>query len=127
MILSDFGVSDDCLIYFTATPVSSVPDPTLFSWDIGQIFLQKTAEKEDELEKAFQMLDVGQTLTVTKGEFRRVIETFLFHLTEAEFDVVLAEVCYVIAVYNHLEAVPIYVKSKISMGAGSRPILSKKC
>ncbi|XP_076184720.1 EF-hand calcium-binding domain-containing protein 6 [Aptenodytes patagonicus] len=86
-----FGVSDDCLIYFTATPVSSVPDPTLFSWDIGPILLQKTAEKEDELKKAFQMLDVGQTLTVTKGEFRRVIETFLFHLTEAEFDAVLAE------------------------------------
>ncbi|KAM6211114.1 LOW QUALITY PROTEIN: EF-hand calcium-binding domain-containing protein 6 [Sarcoramphus papa] len=73
-------------------PVGSVPDPTLFSWDIGQILLQKTAEKEDGLKKAFQMLDVGQTLPVTKGEFRRVIETFLFHLTEAEFDAVLAEI-----------------------------------
>ncbi|KAM6314508.1 LOW QUALITY PROTEIN: EF-hand calcium-binding domain-containing protein 6 [Podargus strigoides] len=56
-----------------------------------QIFLQKTAEK-DELKKAFQMLDVGQTLTVTKGEFRGVVETFLFHLTEAELDAVLAEI-----------------------------------
>lgn len=46
------------------------------------------------------MLDVDLTLTITKGEFRRVIETFLFHLTEAEFDAVLAELCYVIAVYN---------------------------
>ncbi|XP_054673072.1 LOW QUALITY PROTEIN: EF-hand calcium-binding domain-containing protein 6 [Grus americana] len=90
--LPGLEVSDDCLIYFTATPVSSVPDPTLFSWDIGQILLQKTAEKEDELKKAFQMLDVGRTLTVTKGEFRRVIETFLFHVTEAEFDAVLAEI-----------------------------------
>ncbi|KAM6093501.1 EF-hand calcium-binding domain-containing protein 6 [Chlamydotis macqueenii] len=86
------GVSDDCPIYFTATSVSSVPGPTLFSWDIGQILLQKTAEKEDELKKAFQMLDVGRTLTVTKDEFRRVIETFLFHLTEAEFDAVLAQI-----------------------------------
>ncbi|XP_075598913.1 EF-hand calcium-binding domain-containing protein 6 [Balearica regulorum gibbericeps] len=75
-----------------AMPVSSVPDPTLFSWGIGQILLQKTPEKEDELKKAFQMLDVGQTLTVTKSEFRRAIETFLFHLTEAEFDAVLAEI-----------------------------------
>ncbi|KAM6136930.1 LOW QUALITY PROTEIN: EF-hand calcium-binding domain-containing protein 6 [Pterocles gutturalis] len=75
-----------------ATPVSSVPDPTLFSWDIGQILLQKTAEKPDELKEAFQMHDVGQTVTVTKGECRRVIETFLFHLTEAEFDAVLAEI-----------------------------------
>lgn len=127
MILPDLGVSYDCLIYFTAMPVSSVPDPALFSWDIGQILLQKIAENEDELKKAFQMLDVGQTLTVTKGEFRRVIETFLLHLTEAEFDAVLAEVCYIIAVYNHLEAVPIYAKSKISVGVGSRPILLKRC
>uniref|UniRef100_A0A8C4J1L6 EF-hand domain-containing protein n=1 Tax=Dromaius novaehollandiae TaxID=8790 RepID=A0A8C4J1L6_DRONO len=94
----------------------SVPDPTLFSRDIGQILLQKTAEKEDELKKAFQTLDVDQTLTVTKGEFRRVIETFLFPLTQAEFDAMLAEVCYVIAVYNHLEAVLIDVKNKISTG-----------
>ncbi|KAM6425301.1 LOW QUALITY PROTEIN: EF-hand calcium-binding domain-containing protein 6 [Rhynochetos jubatus] len=40
--------------------------------------------------KACQMLDVGQTLTVTKGEFRRATETFPFHLTEAGFDAVLA-------------------------------------
>ena len=39
------------------------------------------------------MLDVAQTLTVTKDEFRRVIEIFLFCLTEAQFDAVLAEVC----------------------------------
>ncbi|PKU39527.1 ef-hand calcium-binding domain-containing protein 6 [Limosa lapponica baueri] len=75
-----------------ATPGSSVLDPTLFSWDVGQILLQKIAEKEDELKTAFPMLDVGRTLTVTKGEFRRVIETFLFHLAEAEFDAVLAEI-----------------------------------
>ncbi|XP_068807251.1 EF-hand calcium-binding domain-containing protein 6 [Struthio camelus] len=76
----------------SAASVSSVPDRTLFSRDIGQILLQKTAEKEDELKKAFQTLDVGQTLTITKDEFRRVIETFLFPLTQAEFDAVLAEV-----------------------------------
>ncbi|KAM6381899.1 LOW QUALITY PROTEIN: EF-hand calcium-binding domain-containing protein 6 [Alca torda] len=75
-----------------AMPVRSAPDPTLYSWDIGQILLQKIAEKEDEMKKAFQMLGVGQMLTVTKGEFRRAIETFLFHLTEAEFYAGLAEV-----------------------------------
>ncbi|KAM4784316.1 LOW QUALITY PROTEIN: EF-hand calcium-binding domain-containing protein 6 [Cyanocitta cristata] len=36
---------------FAATSVSSVPDPTFFSWDIGQILLQKIVDKEDELEK----------------------------------------------------------------------------
>ncbi|KAM6321217.1 LOW QUALITY PROTEIN: EF-hand calcium-binding domain-containing protein 6 [Aegotheles albertisi] len=56
------------------------------------ILLQKAAEK-DELKKAFQILDVGQTLTVTKAKFRRVTEPLLFHLTEAEFDAALAELC----------------------------------
>ncbi|KAM4672074.1 LOW QUALITY PROTEIN: EF-hand calcium-binding domain-containing protein 6 [Amazona ochrocephala] len=46
---------------------------------------------EEKLKKAFQMLDVDLTLTITKGNFRKVIETFIFHLTEAEFDAVLAE------------------------------------
>lgn len=41
----------DYLIYFTAMSVSSVPDPALFSWDFGQILLQKTTEKEVELKK----------------------------------------------------------------------------
>lgn len=59
VILPGLRVSDDCLIYITAAPVSSVPDLTLFSWDSGQILLQKTDEKEDELKIAFQILDIG--------------------------------------------------------------------
>lgn len=39
------------------------------------------------------MLDVAQTLTAAKDEFRRVTETFLVCLTESEFDAMLAEVC----------------------------------
>lgn len=39
------------------------------------------------------MLDVAQTLTVRKDEFRSVIEIFLICLTEAQFDAELAEVC----------------------------------
>lgn len=86
--------------YILQLSVSSVPDPTFFSWDIGQNLLHETAEIKEKLKNAFQMLEVDLTLTITKGEFRRVIETFFFHLTEAEFDAVLAEVCYVIAIHN---------------------------
>nr|XP_025042844.1 EF-hand calcium-binding domain-containing protein 6 isoform X2 [Pelodiscus sinensis]XP_025042845.1 EF-hand calcium-binding domain-containing protein 6 isoform X3 [Pelodiscus sinensis] len=76
----------------SSTSVRSVPDPTLSSSDIEQILLQKTAEKEGELKKAFQTIDIDQAQTVTKGEFRRVIETFLFPLTQAQFDAVLAQI-----------------------------------
>ncbi|XP_062990400.1 EF-hand calcium-binding domain-containing protein 6 [Elgaria multicarinata webbii] len=72
--------------------VCSVPDPTLSSVDIEQILLQKTIAKEDELKKAFQTIDIDQTLKVTKGEFRRVIETFLLPLTQEQFDAVLAKI-----------------------------------
>ncbi|KAM3673245.1 LOW QUALITY PROTEIN: EF-hand calcium-binding domain-containing protein 6 [Ammospiza maritima maritima] len=63
--------------------------------------------------KAFQMLDVGQTLTVSKGEFRSV-ETFLFCVAEAKCGAVLAGPHGVIAADNCLQAVPVYVKSKTS-------------
>ncbi|XP_066490336.1 EF-hand calcium-binding domain-containing protein 6 [Tiliqua scincoides] len=75
-----------------SSSIASVPDPTLSSVDIEQILLQKTAAKEDELKKAFQIIDIDQTLKVTKGEFRRVIETFLFPLTQEQFDAVLAKI-----------------------------------
>ncbi|KAF7237688.1 EF-hand calcium-binding domain-containing protein 6 [Varanus komodoensis] len=48
--------------------------------------------KEDELKKAFQTVDIDQTLKVTKGEFRRVIETFLLPLTQEQFDSLLAKI-----------------------------------
>lgn len=64
------------------------------SEDIEEVLLQKVAAKEDELKKAFQTLDIDQTLKVTKGEFRRVIETFIFPLTQEQFDAVLAKVCF---------------------------------
>ncbi|XP_053113483.1 EF-hand calcium-binding domain-containing protein 6 isoform X2 [Hemicordylus capensis] len=71
---------------------NSVPDPTLTLEDIEQILLQKATAKEDELKKAFQTVDLDQTLKVTKGEFRRVIETFILPLTQEQFDAVLAKI-----------------------------------
>uniref|UniRef100_A0ABM5GGZ5 EF-hand calcium-binding domain-containing protein 6 n=1 Tax=Pogona vitticeps TaxID=103695 RepID=A0ABM5GGZ5_9SAUR len=72
--------------------VSSVPHPTLSSVDIEQILLQRTTAKEDELKKAFQTLDIDQTLKVTKGEFKRVIETFILPLTQEQFHSLLAKI-----------------------------------
>ncbi|XP_063164332.1 EF-hand calcium-binding domain-containing protein 6 [Candoia aspera] len=72
--------------------VSSVPDSTLSSDIIEQILLQKIIAKEDEIRKAFQIIDIDQTLKITKGEFRRVIETFILPLTDEQFNGVLAKV-----------------------------------
>ncbi|XP_032078011.1 EF-hand calcium-binding domain-containing protein 6 [Thamnophis elegans] len=72
--------------------VNSVPDSTLSSDVIEQILLQKITAKEDEIKKAFQIIDIDQTLKITKGEFRRVIETFILPLTDEQFNVVLAKV-----------------------------------
>ncbi|XP_070611399.1 EF-hand calcium-binding domain-containing protein 6 isoform X2 [Erythrolamprus reginae] len=72
--------------------VKSVPDSTLSSDVIEQILLQKIIAKEDEIKKAFEIIDIDQTLKVTKGEFRRVIETFILPLTDEQFNAVLAKV-----------------------------------
>ncbi|XP_060114520.1 EF-hand calcium-binding domain-containing protein 6 [Heteronotia binoei] len=72
--------------------ISSAPNPTLSSEDIDEILLRKMAAKQDELKKAFQTVDIDQTLKVTKGEFRRVLETFIFPLTQEQFDGVLAKI-----------------------------------
>ncbi|XP_026533446.1 EF-hand calcium-binding domain-containing protein 6 [Notechis scutatus] len=72
--------------------VKSVPDSTLSPDVIEQILLQKIIAKEDEIKKAFQIIDIDQTLKITKGEFRRVIETFILPLTDEQFNVLLAKV-----------------------------------
>nr|XP_008109631.1 PREDICTED: EF-hand calcium-binding domain-containing protein 6 [Anolis carolinensis] len=72
--------------------VGSVPDPTLSFPDIEKILFQKAVAKEDELKRAFQTIDIDHTLKVTKGEFRRVIETFMLPLTQEQFDALLTKI-----------------------------------
>ncbi|XP_042324554.1 EF-hand calcium-binding domain-containing protein 6 isoform X2 [Sceloporus undulatus] len=76
----------------SVSSVGSVPDPTLSLLDIEHILFEKTVAKEDELRKAFQTVDIDQTLKVTKGEFRRVIETFILPLTQEQFDALLTKI-----------------------------------
>ncbi|KAJ1165498.1 hypothetical protein NDU88_005925 [Pleurodeles waltl] len=72
--------------------VLSTPDPTLTLYDIEQILFEKAGEKEGELRSAFKTLDADENFTVTKGEFQRVIDTFLLPLTQKQFDALLSKI-----------------------------------
>nr|XP_045007762.1 EF-hand calcium-binding domain-containing protein 6 isoform X2 [Jaculus jaculus] len=70
----------------------NVVNPVLSFFDVKRILFQKITSKKDELMKVFKMLDTGQNLTVTKGELRRTIATFLLPLTREQFQDVLAQI-----------------------------------
>lgn len=42
--------------------------------------------------QAFRIYDVDENETVTKGEFRRVLETYCMPLTSEQFDSIVAKV-----------------------------------
>lgn len=75
-----------------ATSVQSVADESLTLEDIERMFAQKVDDKKDDLKSAFQAFDLEGNFTVTKGEFRRVIEHFLINLTRAQFEMLLTKV-----------------------------------
>ncbi|XP_041113180.1 EF-hand calcium-binding domain-containing protein 6-like isoform X2 [Polyodon spathula] len=76
----------------TGTSVRSAPDPRLSMADIEHILQKRTREMQDNLRRVFQGYDVECNLTVTKGEFRSVVEHFLLPLTEGQFKELLAKV-----------------------------------
>ncbi|XP_067907376.1 EF-hand calcium-binding domain-containing protein 6 isoform X2 [Heterodontus francisci] len=57
---------------------------------IQNILAQRAKEKQAVLRRAFDAYDVDGNLTVTKGEFRRVIEKFLLPLNPKQFQDLLA-------------------------------------
>nr|XP_013008613.1 EF-hand calcium-binding domain-containing protein 6 [Cavia porcellus] len=71
---------------------SAAENPVLSFLDIKRILFQKINDRKDELRKAFQLLDAGRSLTVTKGELKRVIGTFLLPLTREQFQDLLAQI-----------------------------------
>ncbi|XP_069347370.1 EF-hand calcium-binding domain-containing protein 6 [Eulemur rufifrons] len=71
---------------------TAVANPILSFLDVKRILFEKITDKGDELKKAFQLLDPGQTLTVSKNELRRIITTFLMPLTREQFQDVLAQI-----------------------------------
>ncbi|KAF7707601.1 hypothetical protein HF521_018819 [Silurus meridionalis] len=76
----------------SASSVQSVADESLSLVDIENMLLQKVKDRKDDLKAAFLAFDQEGSATVTKGEFRRVIEGFLMPLTQSQFDCLLAKV-----------------------------------
>ncbi|XP_027447512.2 EF-hand calcium-binding domain-containing protein 6 isoform X7 [Zalophus californianus] len=71
---------------------SAIANPILSFLDVKRILFQKITDKGDELKKAFQLLDTGHNMTVSKNELRRIITTFLMPLTREQFQDVLAQI-----------------------------------
>nr|XP_020838613.1 EF-hand calcium-binding domain-containing protein 6 [Phascolarctos cinereus] len=69
-----------------------VVNPILSFADLDRIFFQKILEKEDDLKKAFNIIDSEQTLRVTKNQLRRIIEVYLLPLTRKQFNEVLSQI-----------------------------------
>ncbi|KAH3735163.1 hypothetical protein DPMN_041624, partial [Dreissena polymorpha] len=65
---------------------------SLSSIEIEALLREKVRARADDIVKAFRTYDVDQTLSVTKGEFRRVLENFCTPLTTDQFEAVLAKV-----------------------------------
>ncbi|XP_063560795.1 EF-hand calcium-binding domain-containing protein 6 isoform X4 [Gorilla gorilla gorilla] len=92
--------SSPCRVYsrngspnkFRSSSTTAVANPTLSSLDVKRILFQKITDRGDELQKAFQLLDTGQNLTVSKSELRRIITDFLMPLTREQFQDVLAQI-----------------------------------
>uniref|UniRef100_A0A673UHH7 EF-hand domain-containing protein n=3 Tax=Suricata suricatta TaxID=37032 RepID=A0A673UHH7_SURSU len=75
-----------------SSSTTAIADPTLSFLDVEQILFQKITDRGDELKKAFQLLDPGHSMTVSKSELKRIVTTFLMPLTREQFQDVLAQV-----------------------------------
>ncbi|XDV52955.1 hypothetical protein PO909_021586 [Leuciscus waleckii] len=79
-------------VYYLASSVQSVADENLSLVDIENLLLERLQDRKHDLKVAFEAFDQEGNKTVTKGEFRRVIEGFLVPLTESQFEGLLAEI-----------------------------------
>nr|XP_022292188.1 EF-hand calcium-binding domain-containing protein 6-like isoform X2 [Crassostrea virginica] len=65
---------------------------SLSSIEIEAILREKVRAKHQNIMQAFMTYDVEHSLGVTKGEFRRVLESFCLPLTSEQFEAVVAKV-----------------------------------
>ncbi|KAG8438643.1 hypothetical protein GDO86_004998 [Hymenochirus boettgeri] len=72
-----------------SSSIKSTPDPNLSLREIEDILYHRVNEIEEDLKNAFLTLDTEQNFTVTRGEFFRVIQNFIFPLTESQCDELL--------------------------------------
>ncbi|XP_008701132.2 EF-hand calcium-binding domain-containing protein 6 [Ursus maritimus] len=75
-----------------SSSATAIANPILSFLDVKRILFQKITDKGDELKKAFQLLDTGHNMTVSKNELRRIITTFLMPLTREQFQDILAQI-----------------------------------
>ncbi|KAL8588470.1 hypothetical protein ACOMHN_054049 [Nucella lapillus] len=69
-----------------------VPRCNLSTIEVEALMREKVRGKYDSLKQAFQTYDVDQNETVTKGEFRRVLESYCFPMTTEQFDTIMNKV-----------------------------------
>ncbi|XP_051045475.1 EF-hand calcium-binding domain-containing protein 6 [Phodopus roborovskii] len=88
-VYSKTGFQDLCR---PSSSTTAIVNPVLSFLDIERILSQKISNKRDEMKKVFQVLDPNHSQTVTKGELKRAITTFLLPLTREQFQDVLAQI-----------------------------------
>ncbi|VDI45640.1 Hypothetical predicted protein [Mytilus galloprovincialis] len=68
------------------------PNASLSSIEIEALMREKVRTKHQDIMQAFMTYDIENNGGVTKGEFRRVLESFCFPMTTEQYDAVVAKV-----------------------------------
>ncbi|XP_041351388.1 EF-hand calcium-binding domain-containing protein 6-like [Gigantopelta aegis] len=67
-------------------------NPNMSSIEVETLLREHVHSKYDSLKQAFQTYDVDQNQSVTKGEFRRILESFCFPMSSEQFQSLIAKV-----------------------------------
>ncbi|XP_055761998.1 EF-hand calcium-binding domain-containing protein 6 isoform X3 [Salvelinus fontinalis] len=76
----------------SVSSVQSAPDEHLFLGEIKALLPRRLGERLEDVRAAFKALDPEGSGSVTRGEFRQVVEAFLFPLTQTQLNTMLAKV-----------------------------------
>ncbi|XP_033107844.1 EF-hand calcium-binding domain-containing protein 6-like isoform X2 [Anneissia japonica] len=76
----------------SSSPSTFSVNVNLSSIEVEQLLKDKVIHHYHNLKQAFQNYDIDQSMTITRGELRRVLDTFCFPLTTEQFDSVMAKV-----------------------------------
>ncbi|XP_071242305.1 EF-hand calcium-binding domain-containing protein 6 [Salvelinus alpinus] len=76
----------------SVSSVQSAPDEHLSLGEIKALLPRRLGERLEDVRAAFKALDPEGSGSVTQGEFRQVVEAFLFPLTQTQLNAMLAKV-----------------------------------
>ncbi|XP_022111865.1 EF-hand calcium-binding domain-containing protein 6-like [Acanthaster planci] len=68
------------------------PNPQLSIIEVEQLIREKVRQHYHDLKQACQNYDIDQSLAITKGELRRVLDIYCQPLTREQFDAMVAKV-----------------------------------